>query len=240
MKPKAPLIEEVDRLRRHRLDRRDDLFARLDAGRIEAIGAGVGEGLQPADRFVEVGPVLDEAFRARGEDDIAAGFVDCVARRAHAFDRQIEIVERIGCLAGEILDRQSGDAGVDAEPDVGRDLVRIDGIAALEIGIDRHVGRLRDLAAMREHHVAGHVAVRIAMRMRVTRTGRSQRLEAETLQIAGASDIPRVGNDEAAALMQRAKRAAFVGDAHVLAPGKQAGTRQCLQRPLDCNVDLSG
>jgi hypothetical protein len=50
--------------------------------------------------------------------------------------------------------------------------------------------------------------------MSVTRTGRSQSLEAEALQIAGATNIPWVRNDEAATLMQCAERAAFVSDTH--------------------------
>src|SRR5664280_258703 len=47
-------VEKIDRLRRDRLHGRRDLLAGLDAGRVEAIGAGVGKGLQPADGLGEV------------------------------------------------------------------------------------------------------------------------------------------------------------------------------------------
>jgi hypothetical protein len=39
--------------------------------------------------------------------------------------------------------------------------------------------------------------------MGVAGTGGRQRLEAEALQVAGTADIPRIGNDEAAALVRR-------------------------------------
>src|SRR5450759_310997 len=39
-------VEKIDRLRRDRLDGRRDLLTGLDAGRVQAIGAGVGEGSQ--------------------------------------------------------------------------------------------------------------------------------------------------------------------------------------------------
>ena len=45
-------------------------------------------------------------------------------------------------------------------------------------------------------------------------TGRRQRLEAEPLQIASGADVPWIGNDEAAAFVQRAERAAFLGGGH--------------------------
>src|SRR5664280_2364813 len=88
-------IEKIDRLRRHRLDGRRDLLAGLDAGRVEAIGAGVGEGSQPADSLVQVGPAADKALGAGGEHDVAAGLVDRRARGLHAGEREIESVERL-------------------------------------------------------------------------------------------------------------------------------------------------
>jgi hypothetical protein len=67
---------------------------------------------------------------------------------------------------------------------------------------------------MRKHHVATHVAVRITLRMGVAGTGRCQCLETESLQVARASDIPRIWNDETAALVQRTECAAFFGGTH--------------------------
>ena len=78
--------------------------------------------------------------------------------------------------------------------------------------LTRHVGRLHQLAEMREHLVAALRAVGVALRVGVAGTGGRQRLEAEALQIARAADIPRIGNDEAAGLVQLAKRLALFGD----------------------------
>ena len=105
VKPNAPLLRKLIGFGATALHGRLDLLARLDAGRVEAIGAGVGESLQPADCLVEIGPAPDEAFGARGEHHVAAGFVDCRARRLDAGEREIEIVERIGLIAGVVLDR---------------------------------------------------------------------------------------------------------------------------------------
>ena len=83
------------------------------------------------------GRFLMKPFGTRGEDHVTACFVDCIARRAHTLYRQIEVVERISVVAGGILDRQAGNAGVDTKPDVRRDFVGIVGVAAFEIGVDR-------------------------------------------------------------------------------------------------------
>src|SRR6185503_17176392 len=96
------------------LDGGFDLLARLDAGRIKAIGSGIGESLQPADRLVEIGAIANEALGARGEHDVASRFVDCLARRSDARDRQVEVVKGAAFIAGEVLNRQSSHASVDA------------------------------------------------------------------------------------------------------------------------------
>ena len=78
-------------------------------------------------------------------------------------DGEIEVVKRIGFVAGEVLDRQAGDAGGDAARDIRGDVLRIVGKAALEIGVHRHVRGLGDFMEMREHCVARHGAVGIAI-----------------------------------------------------------------------------
>src|SRR6185437_10135125 len=128
---------------------------------------------------------------------------------------------------GEILDRQPGDARLDAEAYILGDFARVVGIAVLEVGIDRHVGDLGELAVMRQRHVARDGAVGEAERMRVAGRGRRQRLEAEALQIAGAADIPWVGNDETPALVQFAECLALVGRGragHGRSPSRSCGT----------------
>ena len=90
---------------------------------------------------------------------VGARLVDCRAGRLHARERKIEIVKRIVLVAGRILDRQTGDAGLAAQPHAFGDAVRIVGEAAFEIGIDRNVGDSGQFAQMREHHLARHRAV---------------------------------------------------------------------------------
>src|SRR5262249_11168036 len=232
---------EIDRLRRDGLDGCRDLFAGLDAWRIKTISPGIGECLQSADGLVEIGSVPDETFGARGEDNTTARLVDRIARCANALDRQIEVIERLVVVAGSILDRQARNASVDAKANVRRDFIGIIGVTTFEIRIDRDIRRLCNLAAVREHHVPGDVAIRVAYRMGVSGAGRGQGFESKSLQIAGAADIPWVWDNEAAALVQRSKAVAFFGDAHEAAC-KWAEDRQCLQRSHDCNigVDLSG
>jgi hypothetical protein len=95
--------------------------------------------------------------------------------------RQIEIIERIGIVTGGVLDRQSGNTGVDAQPNIRRDFVGIVGVAALKICIERNIRRVCEFTAMREHHIAVHVAIRTADRMSVSGACRGQRLESKAL-----------------------------------------------------------
>ena len=126
---------------------------------------------------------MNETLRARGEHDVATRFVDCVARGSYPLERQIEVIKRIAFVTGEVFNRQSGNAGIDAQPDIGRHLVRIVGIAALEVGVQRNIRCVCDFAIMGEHHVAGDVTVRIADRVSIARARRRQRLEAEALHV---------------------------------------------------------
>src|SRR5665811_360823 len=209
-----------------RLDGRRDLLAGLDAGRVEAIGAGVSKGLQPADSLVQVGPAAGKALGAGGEHDVAAGLVDRRARGLHAGEREIESVERLFRIAGRILDRQSGDAGRNATRHILGDAGRIVGKAALKVGIERHVGGRGDLAEVSENLIARLLAIGVALRMGVAQAGGRQRLEAEPLQIAGAADVPRIGDDEASGIMQAAEDVAFFGRRwvdHAKIPGKETG-----------------
>src|SRR5215475_6227696 len=85
-------IEKINRLRRDGLHRRGYLFAGLDAGRIETVGSGVGESLQPADGLIEVRSVADESFRAAGQNDVATRLVDRIPGGAHTLHGEVEVV----------------------------------------------------------------------------------------------------------------------------------------------------
>src|SRR5262249_51108589 len=64
---------------------------------------------------------------------------------------------------------------------------------------------------VRQHVVDRLRAVGVALRMGVARAGRRQRLKTESLKITCAAHVPRIGNDEAAGLVQLAEGPALVG-----------------------------
>ena len=86
------------------LHHRLDLLAGSDARRVEAVGAGVRVGFEPANDVVEIGHAANEVLGAGGEHDIAAGAVDGGARGLDARDGRVELVERLRVFR-RILDR---------------------------------------------------------------------------------------------------------------------------------------
>lgn len=153
------------------------------------------------------------------------------ARGADALDRQGAIVERRGLVAGGVLDRQAGDAGCGRAADIRGETVEVGGEPVGEIGVDRHVDGRGDGAEMGQHLIERHGAVGPSRRPGEARAGGGERLEAEALQVARAADIPRIGHDEAAGLMEPAKLRAFFGDwnRHV-APPTTSPRRSCAPR----------
>ena len=204
--------QHVDGFGRHRLHHRLDLLARRDARRIEAVGARRRVGLQPADRLAEIGPVADQPLAAPGQHHIAAGLVDRRPRRLHPRHRQVEVVERVVLVAGVVLDRQPRHAGRHAQPHALRHALGRIGIAALEVGVHRHVDRRRQLGAVGKHHLPRHAAVAKPARPGEPRARRRQRLEAQPLQVARAAHVPRVGHHEQAALVQPLESGALLRD----------------------------
>ncbi len=207
-KPDIRAHEHVHRLRPGRRDDRLDVVALARAGGVEHVGAGLGVGRQPADRVPERVRVADEeAFGAGGQEHVGAACIDRGPRCRDALDREGLIVERLVLVAARILDRQPGDAGRDAALHVGRDPFRLMGVARLEVGVHRQLGRGDDLGDVAERHVDGDGPVHVRQRLREgeARARRRQRLEAETAQIARRADVPRVRDHEAAALVELAE-----------------------------------
>src|SRR5262245_16751804 len=66
---------------------------------------------------------------------------------------------------------------------------------------------------MGEHHVARNGVVRPSLGEGEARARARQRLEAEMLQVTRGTDVPRVGDDEASALMELAECCALFGEA---------------------------
>ncbi len=67
VKPAIRRHQQVDRFRRNRLHHRLDLLAGPDARRIKAIRPGVGIGLEPLDRLIEIGAADAESIPPAGE-----------------------------------------------------------------------------------------------------------------------------------------------------------------------------
>src|SRR4029078_3647441 len=84
-----------------------------------------------------------------------------------------------------------------------------------------------------EHGIARDTAVAQPARPGEACAGGRERLEAQVLQVARGADVPRIGNDEAAALVQAAKGGAlFRGAGHGETSGMHDGWRKALPHPI--------
>ena len=149
-----------------------------------------------------------------GEQHVAARLVDRRARRLHARHRQVEFVERlVACRRSKSsIDRPATPVSMHSRHAL-RDARRArrakplskSALTGMSVAAD-------DLAHMRQHRRRADCAPSATpARIGKAGAGGRQRLEAETLQIARAADVPRIGNDEAAGLVQLAEGAAFLG-----------------------------
>ena len=186
--------------------------AALDPGGEQAVGARVGVGLQAADRLADVGAAGDEALGSGGEHHAGPAVVDRATRRAHAVHGEREVEQRMLTFVGGVLDGEPGDPGLAGAGDVRGDLVGIGGEGALEVGAHRHLHRGGDGGVVRERFVEGGAIVATAEGPREPGARRGQGGEAELLEGDRAADVPRVGHDEAAGLVQ----AAELGDARTV------------------------
>src|SRR4029077_19439790 len=162
-------VKKINRLWRDRLHHRLDLLARLDARRVEAVGACIFKGTEPANNVVEIGHAANETFSSRREYDIAAGAIDRRARGLDPCHGDIEGIKRGGAVVRRVLDGKPSDAGRHAARDVFRKTLEIVSQAIFEIRVQRYIGRRRKLAEMRKHGIAAERAVGVTLRMRITR-----------------------------------------------------------------------
>ena len=171
----------------------------------EAVRAGLGVGLQPADRLLQVGPADDESLRAAREDDAGAALIDRTPRRPNSLHGQVERVERLVGAARRVLDREAGDPGRRGERDALGDSVRIVGVAALEVRAHRDLERTRDLGEVLQH--LGTLDSLVGPRNRPGEAGarRRQRLEPELLEDHRATHVPGIRHHEAALGVQPVK-----------------------------------
>src|SRR6185436_2565375 len=164
----------------------------VDTRRVEAVRAGFGVRLQPADRLLEVWPAHDESLGAAGEEHARAALVDRQPGRSNPLGGEVEGVERLAGIACRVLDRQPGDAGRRGELHVYPDAVRVARETVLEVRIHRDIDGVRDLAKMLERLVAPHAVVGTGERPRMPGARRRKRLEADLLKRDGGADVPRV------------------------------------------------
>ncbi len=146
--------------------------------------------------------------------------IDGRSRRLDALDRERALVKRLCRVAGGILDRQPGDAGLDRARDVGGDLLRLMRKPALEIGVDGQIDGRAQRGKMSADIVQRDAIVGLCDRPRKACAGRGDRLEPHVLQRSRAADIPGVRQHEAAGLVHLVERRPLVGcrDRHDLSP----------------------
>jgi len=208
--------EEVHRLRPHGLDDRRHLVALGDERRIEAIGAGFGIGLQPADRLLEVGSPDDEPLGAAGEENARAGLVDR-GLRTICFAKSRKSAELIHRFASDRLDAATAArlapyrAGYTPQQRreierrlVEGDLLGVTSTDALELGID-----IGDLDCAISVGFPGTIA---SLRQQWGRAGR--RAHGLAILIASEDALDQYFMREPPALLERRVEAAILDHAN--------------------------
>ena len=177
-------------------DRRH-VLARAHPRREKDIGAGFGESREPTQSLGEAAAAGNpHAFAARGQQHAFAAFVDCRSGGSEPRDGFSQRIERGLGVAGIVLDREAGDTGADDQP---RALVHAVGVAAeagFEIGVERQVGRRRELADVLEGVGASHGVVGPPCREGHAGAGRGERIETEGRKEFRRTDVPRIGHHE--------------------------------------------
>ena len=204
---------DIERLAHRRGDRADRREV-AQAGGVEDVGAGLVEGLQPADGVVEVDAPVQQVLRPRRQHERDRQRPRHLHRRLHPLDREVEVVDRLVRLAGGVLDGAADHAGLGGEADhLGRG-PRLVGVAILQIGVDRQVRGAGDEPAVVEDFAAAHGVgpVRASQRVGQAEARRRQRLEPECRQDPRGAGVPGVGNDErAGSHVQRPERDGLLG-----------------------------
>ena len=171
------------------------------AGGVEDVGAGPFVGLQARDRVVEVGVAADVVLGARGEHEREAEAAGRLDGGGDPLDRLVEVVEAPRGVV--VLDRAADRARLGGAGDARRGVARLGAVAVLEVDGDRQVRRRVEQAHVGDDLVERGVAVRAPEREREPGARRRERLEPERREDLGGPRVPRVGDDERVALVQR-------------------------------------
>ena len=173
-------------------------------GRVEHVRAGGLVGLQARDRVVEVGVAADVVLRARGQREREAEAARGVGRGGHALDRMVGLVE---------ARRRDPSPRSSRRPRRPRPRARSPSPRRRARARSRSRGRRRPagrspppaLRHVRRQLVERDLAVAAPERERERRARRRERLEPEPLEHARRAGVPRVGDHERLALVQRAE-----------------------------------
>ena len=157
--------------------------------------------MNPSDRPVSRTPVPLSSIRSSGSSD--------------TFYREREFEERICRVASGILDRESCDASGGGCRHVGVHGAGIGRETTFEVRVDRQTYTVRDGSKMREGFLQCHAVVGPAHGPGKSGAGCRERRETELGEHVCAAEVPRVGHDEAARLVELTKyAAAFRGVDH--------------------------
>src|SRR5215469_10600672 len=144
------------------------------------------------------------------QQHVIAGFVDCLARGAHALERDWQIVEWRLRITRGVLDRQACNTRGNAASDAVSYILWRPPISGHEIRAHRKVDCSRDCRNMRKTPLATHdeiiAGVRKPLCERKAGAGRRERRESQVLKIPSGTHIPRIRNYETSSLMERTER----------------------------------
>ena len=208
--------EHVHGLGRDRRHHRGDRGLGPESRRVEAVGARLGVGREPADRLREIRPADDETLGAAGEHDAGAARVD--GRRAprgrarrRGRTRTAAATDRRWNPRSRCPRRPCPWRARTLAPTAAGSTAKPPSKSAFT-GTSTPAG---DGAQVGQRLVQRDVVVAPAQRPREARARRRERGKAELREQAGAAEVPRVGQDEAAGLVQAAELAPAVVEGHV-------------------------
>jgi hypothetical protein len=174
---------------------------------IDAVGAGLGEGLEAAQRLLGVVGAGQDAVGAGDEHEVAREGAGGGDGGLHPLDGEAEPVGARTRQVG-VLDRGAAEAGLGGEADGRGDMLGVRAVAVLEVSADRQGSRGDQRLGVGEGLVAADPrAVGQAEGEGKAGRGGADRLGAERGEQAGRARIPGVHQDERIARpMQRPER----------------------------------
>ena len=197
--------EHVERFGSYGCDHHGDLVTGPNSRGVETVRTRLRVGREAPDRLPQVRPSDDEPLRAPDQHDPGARCIDRRARGTDPLRRQLEIDQGPAHVSGGILDRQPRNASRHCQHDVGPHLRRLDGEPAFEVGIDGQVYGVHHRAEVCQCLLERNAVVGSPERPGVTGAGRGEGRKAQPGEEARAAEVPGIGHDETAGLVQPAK-----------------------------------